>query len=83
MQANSSCQKVWLNSEDRNKDRFKNWKFCGLWKLALCHYRAANLAHRTAFDFETFGSNPFVPSLVNTNPMYLNAHMQNALPWAS
>jgi len=19
--------------EDRNKDRFKNWQFCGVWKL--------------------------------------------------
>jgi len=26
--------------EDRNKDRFQNWQFCGVWKFSFCDNRA-------------------------------------------
>jgi len=29
--------------EDRDKDRFQNWKLCGVWKFPFCHHRAMKL----------------------------------------
>jgi len=38
--------------EDRNKDRFENWQFCGFEKLPVCDHRAIN-ARRIAFALPT------------------------------
>jgi len=60
--------------EDRNKDRFKNWKLCVLWKLPFRHHAATKLTQNCV----CFTSSASIPlfwhsSIVNTTPMYLNA----------
>ena len=59
--------------EDRNKDRFGNWKLCVLWKLPFCHHRAIKLTHNffalpISVSIPVFG----LSSHVNTTPRYLN-----------
>jgi len=29
--------------QDRNNDRFANWKLCGVWKFPFCHHRVMKL----------------------------------------
>jgi len=31
--------------EDRNKDQFKNWQLCGVWKSLFCDHKAIKLTH--------------------------------------
>jgi len=49
--------------EDRNKDRFKNWKFCILWKLSFRHHGAIRLT-QNCVCFTNPCINPFVPTLI-------------------
>jgi len=79
--------------EDRNKDRFKNWKLCVLRKLPFLHHGAIKLAQ----NYVCF-TNPcvklFVPTFVTRkyHPTVLErlhllqciaAHLQETLLWAS
>jgi len=60
--------------EDRNKDRFKNWKLCVLWKLPFRHHGAIKLT-QICVCFNNPYINPSVPDFrlfVNTTPRYLN-----------
>ena len=79
--------------EDRNKDPFKNWKLCGLWKLPFRHQRALKLTE-SCVCFTNPCINPFVPTSVTReyylkklrrlNPLQIiSAHLQTTLPWAS
>jgi len=59
--------------EDRNKDRFKNWQLCGVWKLPFRHHGAMKLTQNWAcFTYPCI--NLFIPTSVtlNTIPRYLN-----------
>ena len=60
--------------EDRNKDGFKNWKLCVLWKLPFRHHGAVK-SRRTTFALPVSVSIPLfrLPSLENTNPRSFNA----------
>ena len=59
--------------EDRNKDWFKNWKVCCLWKLPFRHHGAKNLT-QICICFNNLISIYFFrfPSLVNITLKYLN-----------
>jgi len=94
---------IWQNSfsrhlrfmftgEDRNKDPFKNWKLCGLWKLPFSHQGAIKLT-QNCVCFINSCINLFVPTSV-TREYHLvlirlhllqciSAHLQNAPPWTS
>jgi len=50
--------------EDRNKDRFKKWKLCGLWKLPFRHHGAIKLTQKCVC-FTNTCINPFVPTFVS------------------
>ena len=77
--------------EDRNKDRFKTWKFCGLWKLPFRHHGAVKFT-QNCVCYTTPCINPFVPTSV-THEYYpkvlehlhllhcISAHLLNTLPW--
>jgi len=59
--------------EDRNKDRFKNWKLCSLWKPPFCHYGEIKLTQNCVCSTDHVSISLFrLPSLVNTIPSYLN-----------
>ena len=57
--------------EDRNKNWFKNWQLCGVWKLPFCDHRAIKLTQNWLY-FTNPCINFHVQSLVNTTPRYLN-----------
>ena len=75
--------------KDRNKDRFKNWQLCDVWKLPFCDYRPIKLT-QNCVSF----TNPCInllPPLLNTTHRYLNfstlgtwtspPHLPHTLPW--
>ena len=79
--------------EDRNKDQFKNWKLCGLWKLPFRNHGAIKLTQSCVY-FTNPCVNLFVPTYVT--PEYhpkvleclhllqcISVHLQNTLPWPS
>jgi len=79
--------------EDRSKDRFKNWKLCGLCKLLFRYHGAIKLS-QNCVCFTYAWINPFIPTSVTReyHPKELErlhllqciaAHVQNTLPWAS
>jgi len=39
---------------DRNKDRFENWKICGVWKLPFCDHRAIKLTQNCVWLAELY-----------------------------
>ena len=79
--------------EDRNKDPYKNWKLCGLWKLPFRHHGALKLTE-SCVCFTNPCINPFVPTSVTREYhlkklrrlnllQIISAHLQTTLPWAS
>jgi len=79
--------------EDRNKDQFKNWKLCGLWKLPFRNHGAIKLTQSCVY-FTNPCVNLFVPTYVT--PEYhpkvleclhllqcISVHLQNTMPWPS
>jgi len=55
--------RVVTTGEDRDKDRFKNWKLCFLWKLLFRHHGAIKLT-QNCVCFTNQRINPFVPTFV-------------------
>jgi len=51
--------------KDQNKDRFKNWQLCSVWKLPFCDHRAILPIHVSISSLHLL-------SLVNTTPSYLS-----------
>jgi len=79
--------------EDRNKNRFKNWKLCRIWKLPLRHHGAIKLT-QNCVCFNNPCINLFVPTSATREyhpkvverlhlVQCISAHLQNTLPWAS
>jgi len=77
--------------EDRNKDRFKNWKLCGLWKIPFHHHGAIKLT-QNCVCFTNPCINLFVPTSVTREYhlkvlerlhllQWIFAHVWNPLPW--
>ena len=79
--------------EDRNKDRFKNWKLCVLWNLPFRNHGAKKLTQ----NWVCF-TNPCINLFVLTSVtceyhskvlehlhllQCFSAHLQETLPWAS
>ena len=88
-----SSHKIRDHRWGRNKDQFKNWKLCGLWKLLFRHHGAIKLT-QNCVCFTNPHINPFVPTFVPREyhpellePLHLlqciSAHLQKTLPWAS
>ena len=38
-----------ITGEDGNKYRYKNWQFCDVWNLSLCHHKATRLMENNVF----------------------------------
>ena len=55
--------------EDRNKDRFKNWQLCSVWKLPFCDHRAIKLTQ----NYVCF-TNPCINLLVPSSVTHENHH---------
>jgi len=79
--------------EDRSKNRFIKWKFCGIWKLPFRHHGAIMLT-QNCVCFSNLCINLFVPTSITLeyHPKVLerlhllqciSAHLQKTLPWAS
>ena len=88
----SRHQRFMITGEDRNKDRFKNWKLCVPWKLPFRHHGAVKLTHNCVC-FTNPCINVFVPTFVTRgyHPNVLAslhllqciaAYLQKTLPWA-
>ena len=80
--------------ENRNKDRFKNWKLCVLWKFPFRHHRAIKLKQNCVWFtnpclnifVRNFVTRECAPRDLRTSPPSLqciSAHLLNTLPWAS
>ena len=75
---------------DRNKDRFKNWKLCGLWKLPFRNHRAINLTQNCVcftnpcinLFFSTSFTREYHPEVLERLHLLqcISAHLRNTLP---
>jgi len=77
--------------KDRNNDRFKSWKLCGLWKLPFRHHGAIKFTQNCVClsnpCMNSFGPTSFIreyhPKVLERLHLLqcISAHLQNTLPW--
>ena len=77
---------------DRNKDQFKNWQLCGVWKLPFCDHKALKLTQNCVCITNQCINLLVLPSFTCEyhpkvfelfRPASLYCHLQLALAWVS
>ena len=61
-----------IKDQNRNKDRFKNWQFCGFCKLSFREHRGIKLTQHCLCFTNTWINLLVLPSLINTIPTCMN-----------
>jgi len=94
MELFSHCPRFMNIVEDRNKDRLKNWRLCGVWKLPCCDHRGIKLTQNCVCfinpcvsllvpDSVTRAYHPKLLQLLDLMLQCIAAYFQHALSWVS